>query len=275
MLSFQRGNSADQSGVWSLIRALMLDYAVIIPVSLLLFSFIPRYPGAPSPLALTISLVVVWGVMNLVRSVVMSANAQRLTLLSEHLTALRMCGACGGDLRSAEVHPDGCVVCPECSAAWNRDRFVLVEKAALDPAALRALIKKGYLAKHSDLTSDRRGVLLEVPLRCPPRWFGSGKAPAEVEERFIVVVPGKCRRFMLATASAAIVLLAVSMVAQVITPPRDFDRGVFLMITTGLSIAFAFIVMWRVYRGGLILRMPVVEFGLSAPVADDGHRKTP
>ena len=252
----------------------MLDYAVIIPVSLLLFSFIPRYPGAPSPLALTMFLVVVWGVMNLVKSV-MSANAPQLTPLSDHLTALRMCGACGNDLRTADVHADGCVVCSECGAAWRRDRFLLDEKAALDPAALRALIKKGYLAKHGDLTTDHRGVLLEVPLRCPPRWFGLGKAPVEVEDRFIAVAPEKYRRFLLATGSAATVLLVVSIAAQVIFPPRDLDRNVSLMITTGLSIAFASIGMWRIYRGGLILRMPVVEFGLSAPVADDGHRQTP
>lgn len=110
--------------------------------------------------------------------------------LSEHLTALRMCGACGGDLRTAKVHPDGCVLCPECGAAWHRERFWPVDVAAIDPAALRALVKKGCLAKRGRLFTDKDGRVLEVDLITPQLW-GRGRAPAGVEARFLKYFPGK------------------------------------------------------------------------------------
>lgn len=35
----------------------------------------------------------------------------------------RRCGVCSSSLRGLEVQQDGCVVCPECSAAWRAGRF--------------------------------------------------------------------------------------------------------------------------------------------------------
>ena len=33
--------------------------------------------------------------------------------------ACRMCFSCGYDLQGLMNEPDGCLVCPECGAAWN------------------------------------------------------------------------------------------------------------------------------------------------------------
>lgn len=33
------------------------------------------------------------------------------------------CPACGYDLSSMDAHADGCIVCPECAAAWEADRI--------------------------------------------------------------------------------------------------------------------------------------------------------
>lgn len=102
-----------------------------------------------------------------------------------------MCGACGGDLRTADVETDGCVACPECGAAWHRDRFWPVDVAALDSAALRSLFKKGYLAKRGRLFTDKDGRVLEVKLITPPHVLGRARAPAGVEARFLKYFPGK------------------------------------------------------------------------------------
>lgn len=40
-------------------------------------------------------------------------------IASAYIAAGR-CAACGYGLASATVEPDGCRVCPECSAAWRR-----------------------------------------------------------------------------------------------------------------------------------------------------------
>lgn len=39
------------------------------------------------------------------------------------LVWFRRCGVCSSSLRGLEVQEDGCVVCPECSAAWRAGRF--------------------------------------------------------------------------------------------------------------------------------------------------------
>ena len=84
------------------------------------------------------------------------------------------CAACGFSLRDLEVHEDGCVVCPECAAAWNRDRW-RVSRADAPKLAVRGVecaIKKERAAKQV----DDRGAVLPEPIMWTPKWLRAMKA---------------------------------------------------------------------------------------------------
>lgn len=63
-----------------------------------------------------VSVGVVW----LIVTVVVSLNRSRLERRGvAELKRLARCASCGYHLRGLAPEPDGCVVCPECAAAWR------------------------------------------------------------------------------------------------------------------------------------------------------------
>lgn len=82
------------------------------------------------------------------------------------------CGACGFTLLGLEADADNCVTCPECAAAWNRDRWTTHKANTDDRAAARALanVQRGNVSSEPRLCADDRGVMLDRPLSTRPRW---------------------------------------------------------------------------------------------------------
>lgn len=222
----------------------------IFALTLLALWLIYSAPLGTSPLSLqqSIFFFTMALVIPLARMSLASLNTSRLTPLAAQLTAHGVCGACGYDLRACGVQADGCVVCPECGAAWHRDRFVLGEKPKLESPSLRALVKKGHVTKDWHEAADDRGMLLDQHLRWPPCWLGTGKAPPELEERFVAAARMRIRRFWKVAIPTAIVLWAVAVPAFSSTShARDVDQVMFVIFITGLIMAFALWAAWRVY----------------------------
>ncbi|MBX3382992.1 MAG: hypothetical protein KF864_05735 [Phycisphaeraceae bacterium] len=231
----------------------VMTYLTLAFAATLIFGLITGPSAASHPLRDVIILVVLLALVTLYAR----TKSSQMAAVSEHLTALRMCGACGGDLRTADVHPDGCVLCPECGAAWRSDRFGAVDLAALDPATLRSLIKKGYLAKRSQMTTDKLGGHLEVALKTPLHWLGSGRAPAVVDARFLKYSPGKVHGIIL-KVGLAVTLLGLAYVSRgfifdyIVHQNRSSATGGVLV----LLVTNWFMVM---LSGQFSLRMPIVR----------------
>lgn len=212
-------------------------------------------PGAAAEL-ISLRSVIILIVLFALAILLERIRFSRLAAVSEHLTALRMCGACGGDLRTADVHPDGCVACPECGAAWRHDRFGAADVAAHDPAALRSLIKNGYLAKRGRITTDKLGKHLEVALNTPLHWLGKGRAPADVEDRFLKYYPKRIVGTIMSAGLAVYILGVVSLLlgftlVEFVPHRIVFPSGLMLLVVIHW---FAFML-----SGYFLLRMPIVK----------------
>lgn len=88
-----------------------------------------------------------------------------LSTNSATLLATGHCGCCGYPLTALQSEHDNCVVCPECSAAWNVSRFTLVPHPQHAAARIESL-RLGSMRFH--LYQDDRGVLLTNPVKWPP-----------------------------------------------------------------------------------------------------------
>jgi hypothetical protein len=105
-------------------NATLANIAVIIAAILLLTAAqtLARrfFPAGGFPLRAGIFLACLLGTMGVLRMLARGAVAGDLagTLVAEGL-----CGGCGYRLESLEVAADGCLVCPECGAAWRAFRI--------------------------------------------------------------------------------------------------------------------------------------------------------
>ncbi len=233
----------------SVMTNLTLAFAVI-----LIFGLMTGPSAASLSLRDVIILVALFALVTLYARI----KSSQIAPISEHLTTLRMCGACGGDLRNADVHTDGCVVCPECGAAWRSDRFGAVDLAALDPATLRSLIKKGYLAKRSRMTTDKLGVHLEVDLKTPLHWLGRGMAPADVEARFLEYSPKKIHGTTM-TVVFIVSILGLAYIYRRFTLHEFLQQGP-IVFNFGLHLLIVMNWLIMMLSGTFLLRMPIVKF---------------
>ena len=82
------------------------------------------------------------------------------------------CGACGFTLRELAVHADNCVVCPECAAAWKRDRWVVQDAQADVRSATSAVasLQRGSVSDFPEKLVDDRGAILAHSMLWRPRW---------------------------------------------------------------------------------------------------------
>jgi hypothetical protein len=78
-----------------------------------------RIPGSPGPGAMLLVLAALLGI-----HVFLAVLLPRISARSRMVLQLRerICPMCGYDLARIEAQADGCIVCPECSAAWASTR---------------------------------------------------------------------------------------------------------------------------------------------------------
>ncbi len=78
----------------------------------------------PDVVGLTIFSVVIAPTMTVILTAlanIRTAWRERSQVLRVSMNSRKLCAACAYDLSSHEPEPDGCTVCPECSAAWRLD----------------------------------------------------------------------------------------------------------------------------------------------------------
>lgn len=98
------------------------------------------------------------------------------------LCAYRVCGACGYGLGAIEPEADGIAVCPECGAAWHRDRWTMEGLDARESKDLLKLIEGNPFGKMGTSAIDDRGVPIEPAQGFYPRWVRGFSVPAEVRK---------------------------------------------------------------------------------------------
>lgn len=93
------------------------------------------------------------------------------------------CAACGFSLRDIETQHDGCVVCPECSAAWHRDRwrYQRDDAAKLAGRGVECSVKTESAARQV----DDRGALLPQPITKAPWLRQALKQPRAAQRTYL------------------------------------------------------------------------------------------
>lgn len=167
------------------------------------------------------------------------------SMLASFLVAHRRCGACGYDLRPTAPEQDGCVVCPECSAAWHKDRFVWEGRDPTWAGRLSEVMSKGHQYAN-DGECDDRGVPTPGGNRWPPRWYSDLTAGA-LRSRFEAQMRSRQRSIARYVWSGA-ALFWLGLVALLISVSEERGWGTILLVTVVTFIITALLahVFWRV-----------------------------
>lgn len=151
--------------------------------------------------------------------------------------AYQRCGACTYDLAGIDVGPDGLAVCPECGAAWHRDRWTHPPKGEMGRFAstLTAVEANGL---------DDRGCPLTQYVKIRPYWAQSRKdASARLDAAY-----GRLGELAVQRLSSWTPILLVGMVTIVAlvyglverTEPRLAGAGIYIAMFVGVASAMAF-----------------------------------
>lgn len=141
-----------------------------VPIILLVWFVASRFAAVKTVLP----LFFVWPLISLI-SAARSRRGDNVPLaLRERIADGSMlragrCAACGFSLRDIEVRADGCVVCPECAAAWHQDRWRVWrdDAPALAGRGVSCTVKSVSAARQV----DDRGALLTEPMTSRPKWL--------------------------------------------------------------------------------------------------------
>jgi hypothetical protein len=165
------------------------------------------------------------------------------------LAAHRRCGACAYNLHETAPEQDGCVVCPECGAAWHRDRFTLAEK----DAAADAFVAKIVAWSTTSYTFDDRGVPTIEPTHWPTRWFRKETAPHGISSelrRYHEQSWARGARIGVYVGAAMWVLsMSMFMISQ--HQERSF---VGMAIVVGILLGVLAVVVWKVVSQEVLRR---------------------
>lgn len=123
------------------------------------------------------------------------------------LAAHGRCGGCAYRLDEILPEPDGCRVCPECGAAWHKDRHVftaqlntpatstlstppplanqLQRDIATDPFVAKTLGSRDTASRPK--LDDDRGVPMDHPWSWPPKWLGRRSADVVLEAKLRLI----------------------------------------------------------------------------------------
>ncbi len=164
------------------------------------------------------------------------------------LAAFCRCGGCAYRLDEIMPEPDGCRVCPECGAAWHKDRHTFVSppsggesqspahptppSSASNPRRdivtdplLVELLASLRTANRVKLDDDR-GVPMDQPWTWPPKWFGLRSADVDLEAKLRHIASdtaAKMRRRLLWPFSLIAVLGAAVATTVVTLRSNEFD----------------------------------------------------
>lgn len=222
----------------------------------LVFSF-ARSPKLPTVGELA-AVAVVLTVPMLVARLTYRRGTQRLPSMVAQLAAHCHCGNCGYDLRALAREADGCVVCPECGAAWHSDRFVLADQEPKDSETLQKLLSSRG-AWESESERDDRGLVPDGPVRWPPRWIDFATTPPDAAERLRTDMRRKRRRWLLIAVPGTGVLWTGTVYVLSLLDP---DPIVLVIVVTGLLGLVGLYATTRVYLDRAMLRAPVDDLGL-------------
>lgn len=171
--------------------------------------------------------------------------------LAACLAAHGLCGACGYDLHTVAPEPDGCVVCPECGAAWHSDRFVLQDVDPRPSIPLAALAARGHSPAAPGSTDDR-GVPMRRRWGWPPVW-PLNDSPAHRElETFATTAMRRFHGRVLPIAALAWALVLLLIVRNS-SPLDTLEIGISTVVTFLIAAIVCFAVS-RIYRDRIMLR---------------------
>ena len=133
----------------------------------------------------------------------LNRERESVSPIASLLAAHGRCGGCAYRLDEILPEPDGCRVCPECGAAWHKDRHVFTPQLnthatstlstppplanqlhrdiATDPFVAKTLGSRQG-ASHPKLDDDR-GVPMDHPWTWPPKWLGRRSADVVLEAK--------------------------------------------------------------------------------------------
>jgi uncharacterized Zn finger protein (UPF0148 family) len=165
------------------------------------------------------------------------------------------CAACGFSLRDIEVRPDGCVVCPECAAAWHQDRWRVWrdDAPALAGRGVSCTVKSVSAARQV----DDRGALLTEPMTSRPKWLKAMLTQSRNEmtkegtpphrASFITALRAARRQTLIWTLiPATLLILAVAAIIVAANTDVLFTIAPFLALGVGVAaIATVMIVRHR------------------------------
>jgi hypothetical protein len=201
--------------------------------------------------------VVVW--------IVMCRKPPRLPLPGL-LAAHRRCGACAYNLHETAPEQDGCVVCPECGAAWHQDRFTL---AVRDAAADSYVAKVVAWPMPYRYTLDDRGVPTKESTRWPTRWFRKESAPNGVSEDLRQCHQQCWTRSAIIGAYAAVATWVVSMSITLILLGRSYVEVVALSCILVFVVAVLVLkVVSQIVLGRRMRRAVIDRFGVCLACGD-------
>jgi hypothetical protein len=176
---------------------------------------------------------------------------ERVSRIASLLAAHGRCGGCAYSLEAIPPEPDGCRICPECGAAWHKDRHVFTAQQptepvpttpaspllanqlhrdfATDPLVARTL-GSDEAASNPKLDDDR-GVPMDQPWIWPPKWFGRRSANVVLEAKLQLIAQetgaNVNRRLFRMLFVGAIIVTPVTMI---ITLEFDLDPAVFVIV---------------------------------------------
>jgi hypothetical protein len=238
------------------IVALAMRVVGLMALGWLVFSF-ARSPKLPT-VGHLVAVVVVLAFPLLVARLANGGARRRLPSVMAHLAAHCHCGNCGYDLRKLEREGDSCVVCPECGAAWHSDRFVLADQEPKDSETLQKLLSRGG-AGESESECDDRGLMLDGPVKWPPRWIDSATTPPDAAARLSTEMQRRRRRWLSIAVPGALVVWAGAVYGLSLINREPLGL---IIVVTGLIGLTGLYAITRVYVDRAMLRVPVDDLGL-------------
>jgi hypothetical protein len=203
-------------------------------------------------------MVTIWLIVFVVIRVFMDfARRKHAGRIVESLLRIGRCPGCGYDLRGATPESDGVCVCPECAAAWKRervghapvlraDRPITAETRRDTPSVLAALGR--FVRRTPTIVDDRNRSVARVGMSLPGLENEIG-APDALEARREVSRATVVRRY-----GCAIPIVLVGLLVVVGSGVTMFKSRVALM--SALSLLFAAWMLlvytslcWRILAG--------------------------
>ncbi|MEK6701903.1 MAG: hypothetical protein AABZ53_06545 [Planctomycetota bacterium] len=179
-------------------------------------------------------------------------RARELWVPIAWLCAHRVCGVCGYEMKEIEPGADGIAVCPECGAAWHRDRWTMAGNNPRANDELVGLIEGRPLARVGMSDVDDRGVPAAIARGFYPRWMNDARVPADVRDdlRARIRAVG-ARRARLFNVFGLPIWLGVVAFMMWSADPLPRDRWATLQVFTLTTGLFYLVLMYVAVRAGI------------------------